>query len=172
MYLLENHLETIICRDERPPCFFSWHNYICIYNTCNFQCTGVLWGCVSKYIAFEMDEFNENGGIDAKQQPCTQYFFTNFFFWYNYICIYNPCIFYCTSALWDCVSNDKLAWRVPTYARSILTWSKQVISYILTYIASTTCRYLKIGGYHAKREPFSQSLILIFWSDLYWMLAT
>ena len=50
-----------------------------IYNTCNFQCTGVLWGCVSKYIAFEIEEFHENGGIDAKTQPCSQNFFTIFF---------------------------------------------------------------------------------------------
>ena len=54
----------------------------------------------------------------------------------------------------------------------ILTWSKQVISYILMYMASTIGRYPKIGGYRAEREPSSQSFCLIFLSDLSSMLAT
>ena len=40
------------------------------------------------------------------------------------------------SAFWGYVSNDKLAWRVPTMYGGILTWLKQVNSYILTYTAN------------------------------------
>ena len=58
---------------------------------------------------------------------------------------------------WGCVSNGKLAWRVPTMYGGILTWSKQVFSYILTYTGSTIGRYPKIGGYRAEQEPSSQS---------------
>ena len=48
----------------------------------------------------------------------------------------------------------------------ILTWSKQVISYILMYMASTIGRYPRIGDYRAEREPSRQSFWLIFLSDL------
>ena len=88
------------------------------------------------------------------------------------LCVLQCLSFDAISALWGCVSNDKLAWRVPTMYGGILTWSKQVISYILTYMGSTIGRYPKIGGYRAKQEPSSQSFWQIFLSDFSLMLAT